>query len=108
MVEACRRCRRSGVARSWFTESLGNREHGHVDQATVRIRILIAQLAGGAPVASPQVINALRGRLNVVEQGNHDARVRMLSIQRPFVHVSPVTGGPYRPRRGRRKRMDGR
>ena len=74
----------------WFTESLGNREHGHVDQATVRIRIQIAQLAGGAPVASPQVINALRGRLNVVEQGNHDARVRMLSIQRALrPHLPP-------------------
>jgi hypothetical protein len=69
----------------WFTESLGDRQHRSVDQADIRVGILVAQVAGASVIVGLQVFHTVSTRDDVIQQGNENAGVQTLVD--PIVHL---------------------
>jgi hypothetical protein len=69
----------------WFTESLGDRQHRGIDQADIRIRILVAQVAGASVIVESQVFHTVSTRVDVIQQGNENAGVQ--TLVNPVIHL---------------------
>jgi hypothetical protein len=77
----------------WFTKSLDNCEHRGVDQANICICVLVAQLAGAPAIVALQVFDAKGTSIDVIQQGNQNARVQPLV--NPVVHLDQDNGWNY-------------